>query len=127
MCSSDLGINEEYTRGDRVIAWGVFWYSFVYRFILSFAVVALWNLVSPWPLKWWGFYFFVTTLLVPGIVAFVTTFWFGIGGAIDLFKLFRDLEHREADILDNGQVEGNVSLADRARFAKLEAKEKDKE
>ena len=45
-----------------------------------------------------------------------------IGGTIDLFRLFRDLEHREADALDNGQVDGNVSLADRERFAKLEAK-----
>ena len=116
-----VGITEEYTRGDRVIAWGVFWYSFVYQFILSFVLVALWNLVSPWPLEWWGTYFFITTLLIPGIVAFVSTFWFGIGGAIDLFRLFRDLEHRRADILDNGQVEGNVSLADKARFAKLEA------
>ena len=122
-----VGINGEYTRGDRVIAWGVFWYSFVYRFILSFVVVVIWNVVSPWPLKWWGLYFFVTTLLIPGVVAFVSTFWFGIGGAVDLVRLFRDLEHREADILDNGQVDGNVSLADRARFAKLEAEREERE
>ena len=121
-----VGITAEYSRGDRVIAWGVFWYSFVYSFLISFVAVAIWNCVSPWPVPWWGVYFFITTLLVPGIVAFFSTFWFGIGGAVDLFKLFRDLEHREADILDNGQVEGNVSLADRARFAKLEAEQKNK-
>ena len=49
-----------------------------------------------------------------------------IGGTIDLFRLFRDLEHREADALDNGQVDGNVSLADRERFAKPEAEQKKK-
>ena len=49
-----------------------------------------------------------------------------IGGAIDLFRLFRDLEHRETDVLDNGQVDGNVSLADRERFAKLEAEQEKK-
>jgi hypothetical protein len=34
------------------------------------------------------------------------------------------VEHREVDILDNGLVEGNVSLSDKARFAKLEAEQK---
>ena len=119
-----VGINSEYTLGDRVIAWSVFWYSFVYYFLICFVLVVIWNLVSPWPVEWWGTYFFIKTLLVPSIVAFISTFWFGIGGAIDLFRLFRDLEHREADVLDNGQVDGNVSLADRERFAKLEAEQK---
>ena len=125
--SKMVGITAEYSRGDRVVAWGVFWYSFVYHFLLCFVLVAVWNCVSPWPVPWWGTYFLITTLLVPGIVAFFSTFWFGIGGAVDLFRLFRDLEHREADILDNGQVEGNVSLADRARFAKLEAEQNKKQ
>ena len=65
--------------------------------------------------------------LIPGIVAALSTFWFGIGGAVDLFRLFRDLEHREVNHLDNGLVEGNVSLADKARFAKLEAEHKAKQ
>ena len=69
-------------------------------------------------------YFFIKTLLIPCIVAFVSTFWFGIGGAVDLVRLFRNLEHREADVLDNGQVDGNVSLADKERFARLEAEQK---
>ena len=119
-----IGITQEYSLGDRVIAWSVFWYSFVYHFIVCFVVVVIWNLVSPWPAEWWGTYFFIKTLLIPCVVATISTFWFGIGGAIDLVRLFRDLEHREADILDNGQVEGNVSLADRERFAKLEAEQK---
>lgn len=119
-----IGITGEYTRGDRVIAWSVFCYSFLYNFVICFALVVIWNLISPWPLHWWGCYFFITTLLVPGIVAFISTFWFGIGGVIDLIRLFRDLEHREADILDNGVVEGNVSLADKERFARLEAERK---
>ena len=37
-----------------------------------------------------------------------------------LIQLFRDLEKREIDPLDNGQVEGNVSLADKAKFASIE-------
>ena len=115
-----IGITPEYTRSDRVIAWSVFLYSFIYKFILAFVLVIIWNGITPWPIEWWGHYFFITTLLIPGIVAFISTFWFGIGGVIDMYRLFRDLEHREVDHLDNGAVEGNVSLADKAKFTEAE-------
>ena len=116
-----LGITPEYSRGDRIIAWGVFLYSFIYQFLIVFVLVIIWNEFAPWPIEWWGHYFFITTLLIPGIVAFFSTFWFGIGGAVDLWRLFRDLEHRVVDPLDNGTVEGNVSLSDKAKFAAAEA------
>ncbi|MDD5727535.1 MAG: hypothetical protein PHV59_03130 [Victivallales bacterium] len=50
----------------------------------------------------------------------ISIFWFGIGGGIDLFRLFRDLKDRVVNPLDNGQVEGHVSLADKAQFEELE-------
>ena len=119
-----VGITPEYTLGDKCIAWGVFFYSIVYKFFIAFIVVVIWNAVTPWKIEWWGTYFFITTLLIPGIVAFISTFWFGIGGAVDIYRLFRDLEKRVNDPLDNGWVEGHVSLADKERFAKLEAAQK---
>ena len=122
-----IGITPEYTLGDRCIAWGVFLYSIVYKFFIAFVLVVIWNAVTPWKIEWWGTYFFITTLLIPGIVAFISTFWFGIGGAVDIYRLFRDLEKRVNDPLDNGWVEGHVSLADKERFAKLEAEQKIKE
>jgi len=85
--------------------------------------VIIWNAVSPWPIEWWSRYFFVVYLLVPGIMAALSTFWFGIGGFIDLFRLFRDLNAREANHLDNGQVDGHVSLADKAKFEQIEHKD----
>ena len=121
-----VGITPEYTRGDRWIAWSVFFYSVVYKFILAFIVVMIWNHFSPWKPEWWGKYFYVTTLLIPGIAAFVSTVWFGAGGAVDLFRLFRDLEKRVADPLDNGMVEGHVSLADKAKFEELEKAQQEK-
>ena len=48
-------------------------------------------------------------------------FWFIIGGVIDIRQLFRDLEKRIANPLDNGQVEGNVALSDEAVFSAKEA------
>ena len=113
-----IGITPEYTTGDKVISWSVFSYSFVYKFLIAFVMVVIWNIFSPWKPEWWGHYFFIIYLAVPLVAAFITTFWFVIGGVIDLRRLFRDLENRIANPLDNGQVEGSVSLADAAIFSK---------
>ncbi|MBU0714723.1 MAG: sodium:panthothenate symporter [Verrucomicrobia bacterium] len=115
-----MGITPEYTTGDKVIAWSFLIYSFVYNFLLAFVAVVIWNLFSPWPIKWWGWYFFIVTLIVPGIMALISTFWFGIGGVIDLFQLFRDLKKRVNNPLDSGWVEGHVSLADKAAMEEAE-------
>jgi solute:Na+ symporter, SSS family len=115
-----LGITKEYTTGDKVIAWSFFIYSFVWGFVLTFVVVIIWNAFSPLSVKWWGTYFFVVYLVIPGIMATISTFWFGIGGFIDLRRLFRDLKARVDNPLDNGRVDGHVSLADKAQFEELE-------
>jgi hypothetical protein len=99
-----VGITPEYTRGDRIIAWSVFIYNIFYKLILAFAGVVIWNKISPWPLEWWGIYFMVVMLIIPGIAGFITTFWFMTGGIIHLRQLFRDLSLRVNDPLDNGQV-----------------------
>ncbi|MBE6373307.1 MAG: hypothetical protein E7055_14715 [Lentisphaerae bacterium] len=58
--------------------------------------------------------------------AFITTFWFTIGGVIDMRRLFIDLKKHVDDPLDNGQVEGNVSLSDAKIFAEREKEKKQK-
>ncbi|WP_269522383.1 sodium:solute symporter family protein [Coraliomargarita parva] len=111
-----IGITPEYTLGDRIIAWSVFGYALIYKFGLCFCGVLLWNLISPWPKQWWSHYFLVTSLCVTAVLGIISTVWFFIGGIIDIRKLFRDLTARIDDPLDNGMVEGHVSLADKAAF-----------
>ncbi|HBR94630.1 MAG TPA: sodium:panthothenate symporter, partial [Opitutae bacterium] len=111
-----VGITPEYTRGDKIITWSVFGYALVYKFGFCFCVVFVWNMISPWPEHWWSEYFYITSLLVTGVLGIVSTFWFFIGGVIDVRRLFRDLASRIDDPLDNGMVEGHVSLADKAAF-----------
>ncbi|MBE2206023.1 MAG: sodium:panthothenate symporter, partial [Saprospiraceae bacterium] len=79
-----IGITPEYTRGDRIIAWSVFFYSVVFMFLFAFVGVMVWNFFSPWPIEWWGWYFLVVSLIVPGIAAVVSTVWFSVGGYLDL-------------------------------------------
>jgi solute:Na+ symporter, SSS family len=71
---------------------------------------------SCWPDEWWSTYFFITSLVVTGSPGVISSFWFLIGGIIDIRRLFRDLAARTNDPLDNGRVEGHVSLVDKAKF-----------
>jgi Na+/proline symporter len=100
-----VGIDGEYTRGDRIIAWSVFIYSIGYGFGVVFLGVLFWNFVSPWPKPWWGTYYYITSLIVPIIVGCVSTVWFMWGGIRDGIRLFKDLDARVADASDNGFVD----------------------
>lgn len=117
-----LGIDSSYTRGDRILAWSVFLWSFVFRFGIVFVGFIIWNLISPWPKHWWANWFWIDYIYVMGLNATITVFWFGICGTRDLIRLFQRLDARTAgaDVLDNGRVEGHVSTADLALFAEAE-------
>ena len=116
-----VGITPEYTRGDRIVTWGVFAYTIVYKFLIAFVGAVVASRAFRWGAKQWGDYFFVTTVAVPAVAGVVTSIWFTWGGIKDLRRLFRDLETRVRDDLDNGMVEGHVSLSDRAAFAAKDA------
>ena len=105
LLSRIVGIDGEYTRGDRIIAWSVFVYSIVYRLGIAFVVVFFWNMASPWPKSWWGNYYYITSLIIPMIVGCVSTVWFLWGGIRDGIQLFRDLDKRVIDAADNGFVQ----------------------
>ncbi len=119
-----IGITEEYTTGDKIIAWSVFVWSLIYTFAIMFCGVLIWNVISPWPTERWGIYFFITTIVASLVVGSVSTVWFMVGGLCDIRALFRDLNARIANPLDDGRVEGHVSLADKARFEEVEHEKK---
>jgi len=101
------GVNDEYTRGDKILAWSCFIYSFIYTFLICFVGTIVWNLISPWPDSWWGMRFFVLSIVTPGIIGVVSTFWFTIGGIVDLRKLFKALAEKQEDDSDDGMVRGD--------------------
>jgi len=119
-----VGIDHQYTKGDRILAYSVFCYSFGYGFLLNFITVIIWNFFfHKWSIQWWSWFFFYKQFLVSGIIGVISTFWFGICGTRDLMRLFKDLAAKEANALDDGRVEGNVSVAD---LAAVKAAEVDK-
>lgn len=117
-----IGITPEYTTGDKIITWSYFTYSFIYRFGITFLLTAVWNAISPWPIEYWGIYFVIVFLAVPAVMAAITAVWFGICGVIDLRQMFRDLDAQVENHLDNGMVEGHMSLADKAQLEEIDRK-----
>ena len=117
-----VGISQDYTLSDKIIAWGVFVFTFLYQFALTFIVVLVWHRFSPRDTAWWGKYFLVVSLIVPGVVAAISTVWFTIGGIKDLKQMFRDLRKRIDNPLDNGSVSGNISTVDISAFKRIEEK-----
>ena len=99
-----VNITPEYTLGDKIIAYSVFGYSFVYLILISFCGAVIWNLFYSWPIKWWSIYFFITSLIVPSIVGIISTVWLTWGGVKDIKQLFIDLKNVKEDDSDNGQV-----------------------
>ena len=122
-----VGISPEYTKGDRIIAWSVFGYAIVWQFVIAFVGVAIWNAISPLSVKAWEIYFFITIAVVGVTTGLISTVWFLWGGIRDLRRLFVDLANRVENPLDDGWVEGQVSLVDRDKVAEQEKANKDQQ
>lgn len=119
-----LGFNENYTKGDRILAWSVF--VWIMLNFLVFAVVALWNLIfGVWSAKAWFLYWKYYTVGLTFVVTVVTTVWFSIGGTMDLRSLFRRLKTLKVNKLDDGTVIGHMNADDYARMQKEAAEKTD--
>lgn len=99
-----FGIDEQYTRGDRAIAYSVFLWSFVWGFVVCFLGIIIWNQFYKWPNGWWCVELLITMIVVPSVVATITTIWFTCGSIIDLKKMFVRLRIQDETANDNGQV-----------------------
>jgi Na+/proline symporter len=115
-----IGIDNQYTRGDKILAWSVFIWSFVWGFLCSFVGVAIWNFISPWGNDGWSRWFFFNNFILAGAIGVVSTVWFTIGCTLDLRRLFKDLALKETNVLDDGRVVGHVSADDLALVDQVE-------
>ena len=105
------GIDENFTKGDRILSWSVIIYSLGYGFG-SFLLIVIWNLISPWPAEWWTIMFFITGIVIASLVGIVSTVWFSIGGTIDLIRMFKRLHSHRVNEADDGRVIGHQSAED---------------
>jgi solute:Na+ symporter, SSS family len=110
-----FGFDENFTRGDRVLAVCVFaWSALLFAL---FAGAVLWNLIRPWPDSWWAAYSWYTGVVLILAMGTVTSVWLAIGGVLDLRKMFHRLATLERNALDDGRVVGHPNAADDAAVA----------
>ena len=107
---SMVGIDDNFTRGDRILAWSVVVWS-VFWFVL-FMVITIWNLFDRWPVKWWATYWHWEVVIVPLLIMVLTTIWFWWGGVHDLIQLFKRLNEIKSNPKDDGMVVGHRNLDD---------------
>lgn len=119
-----LGFSEHYTRGDRILAWSVFWWT-MGNFAI-FVFVALWNLIfGVWSDQTWFLYWKYYTVGLTIVVAAISIVWFTIGGTLDLRKLFKRLKTLQVNANDDGRVIGHMNADDYAALQKKQAAEAD--
>lgn len=95
-----VGIDSEYTKGDKILAWSVFYYSIVWG-MGSWVVAVIWNAIDPWPLNYWANWFFLFNYILALIIGIVSTIWFFIGGTWDLRRLFKRLKEKQTSANDD--------------------------
>ena len=103
-----IGFDENFTRGDKWIAgglfgWGMFWFGVV-------VVGSIWNFLAPWSSAAWSTYWHITAIGIPVIISFVTGVWFTWGGVRDMRTLFRRLGEQAINPNDDGTVVGHQNL-----------------
>ncbi|MEW6749469.1 MAG: hypothetical protein AB1505_00640 [Candidatus Latescibacterota bacterium] len=114
-----LGIDDQYSRGDKAIAWSVFLWS-MFSFAL-FALAAGWNLLGGrWTSQGWFDWWVWNSVYLAAFVGAVTTVWFTWGGLRDLRRLFRSLTVLQRNVLDDGRVIGHVSADEVAKVEQIE-------
>jgi solute:Na+ symporter, SSS family len=114
-----IGIDSQYTKWDKALAWSVFIYAIGYQFG-AFLIIVIWNLFYPWPTHWWANWFMFNNLILVGIIGIISTVWFTIGGTWDLMRLFKRLEAKETNLNDDGRVIEHVSAEDIEMVEKID-------
>ena len=96
-----LGINDEFTRGDKIIyfakiCWTTFWFT---AFITGTVISVVWGIPTAIWAQWWHF-----TVILGVTVGVITIVWFLWGGIRDMFGLLATLRTLKRDPKDDGTV-----------------------
>lgn len=107
-----IGINSDFSRGDRWIAGGLFGWSISWFLVMVIGTswqaigasgVVPW--IKPWGNEGWLSFWHFTSFALPIFLTLVTCVWFTWGGLRDIRRLFIALRGSTVDDSDNGTVE----------------------
>ena len=105
-----VGITEEFTRVDRLLAlalvlWNGFW-------VFVFVVAAIYNFtVQRISIEWWV-WFWIVWIWIQVVAGVIATVWFSIGGVLDIRSVLHRLSTLQRDERDDGTIVGRHMAAD---------------
>ena len=100
--SSLLGINSNFTRFDRVVAYMTAGWSFLWWGVfIVVSILALTHGLTDafWTAFWW--WDLIPCSIVLGVGC---TIWLSVGGVVDAVGMLKSLKHARIDTADNGFV-----------------------
>lgn len=105
-----LGMTDEFTRGDQIIylstiVWSVSWFSI---FLVTTIYCAIVDVRPESWLGYWKFYIWLHFAVGAGVLV-----WLGIGGVIDVRKMFKRLETMQRNDADDGWVSDHQSAGEK--------------
>jgi SSS family solute:Na+ symporter len=103
-----IGIDENFTLGDKWIAGGLFGWNMLFFVIALIGTIGY--SISPWSLATWSAFWHIVAVVIPVIFAVLIGVWFTWGGIVDSIDLFRRLRAQRIDLLDNGAVVNHQNL-----------------
>lgn len=109
-----IGIDAEYSRGDKALAIGTFFYALAWKF-LSIGMLLWWLLVGRQSNWWWLKLTWVAGIWIPVVLGVITTIWFTIGTVRDIVSLFRTLRLARRNDADDGTVRDHHNADDNGR------------
>lgn len=106
-----IGIDEYYSRGDKIIAVGTFSWSIFWNTIAIGIMVC--NLFFfRWKDEWWFNWMYYQTYCLGMVIGMLTTIWFTIGASVDMVKLIRSLRTVERNDADDGTVRDHHNVGE---------------
>ena len=102
-----IGIDKQFNRTDRGIAYFVFVWGMV-QFV-AWTIITIWNMFSRWPIEWWSTYFWVVGVGIVLVGSILSGIWFTWGGIVDLRHFFRGLKTLKRNTADDGRVIGHIN------------------
>lgn len=98
-----IGIDEHYTKGDKILATVTFCYAMMWK-IISISIILWWLFIGHPSDQWWFKFTVVSGIGIPVVIAVITTIWLTIGTVGDLLDLFKTLRGIRRNDADDGTV-----------------------
>jgi len=108
-----IGIDENFTLGDKWIAGILFGWTFL--LFVIFLIGTAWNYLSPWPISVWASFWKVVGIGFPILFAVITGIWFTWGGVVGMRRFFKRLREEKVNYLDDGTVRRHQNLDEREK------------